>query len=59
MNEGKLVNISVGKFAAADFPTASVAIIKETNANDVAVTLSWQPTLFVLDEFTNNKLMHK
>ncbi len=59
MKEDELVDISVGNFVAADFPTACVTIIREINAKNMVVTLTWQPALFLLDEFTNNKLMHR
>ncbi len=40
---------------AADVPITSIGMLKANDARDVAVTSAWQFTLFLLDEFTNNK----
>ncbi len=54
MKKDKLVEISGGKCVAADASAVSAAIIKANAARGVAVKSAWQPTLFSLDNLTNN-----
>ncbi len=55
MRKGKLVEISGGKWVAADVSTAAAAIIKANDARGVAVTSAWQPALFLLDNLVDNQ----